>query len=125
MIWKFGGKYNGKDVNSLPDDYLDWVINNAKNREMRETAQKIIEFRKNGKMSPAPKTSSKSDNALVRGLCLLIATNIDKDNPYSVLPEVIKYVVFNEIPMTPPPAIEDEPKTTAEEFNNPFLEGLE
>lgn len=127
MIWNYGGKYNGYDVNKLPDDYLEWVINNAKNRSMKETAQKILDFRKKGKMD-APKNSPDKANkvskdALIRALCLLIATRMDKENPFSALPDVIKYVVFNEIPMNAPEP-KDEPKLD-EEFKNPFLEGME
>ena len=99
---------------------------------MKSTAQKIIDFRKSGNMktsSTAQKTFAPKDNgAITRALCLLIASNIDKENPFRALPMVVKYVVFNEIPMNEMVESTDKPPqpspTVEEASNNPFLEGL-
>ena len=131
MEWNFKGKYHGYDVNKLPEDYLEWVVQNINNSDMKRTAQKILEFRKSGKMggstvkkTVAPKVGNE---ALIRGLCLLIASNMDKESPFRTLPQVVKYVVFNEIPMNEiaekEKPVEESPNNN--EINNPFLEGLE
>ena len=136
MKWNFKGKYYGYDVNNLPDDYLQWVVENARNIDMKNTAKKIIDFRKSGgiKSSSTDKktfipSSRSTTESLIRALCLLIATRMDEEDPFRAMPTVVKYVVFNEIPMKEMAEQKESPEPPEselpEDFNNPFLEGLE
>ncbi len=56
-ILDFGKQHSGKKLKDIPDDYLDWVANKAKDPQMRKDAAETLKRKKRGDYNkPAPTT---------------------------------------------------------------------
>jgi hypothetical protein len=126
MIWTYGKKYNGWDVNKVPTNYLEWAVNNAENSEMKEAAMKVLNFRASrgdGNVgTPANQSrtqpgeqykgshTAKTDPMLLRAVTLLCAVTMDPMNPWKELDHAIKYIGFGQTPTLSQVLTEPEPK---------------
>ncbi|KKL23260.1 hypothetical protein LCGC14_2427200, partial [marine sediment metagenome] len=58
MIWTGKGKHEGKDVNDVPVDYIEWAAKESKNPTTKEQATKILAFRNSGAGMPGKASAS-------------------------------------------------------------------
>jgi hypothetical protein len=45
MQWTYKGKHEGRDINEVPTDYLQWCYNNSKNDQARAKAKEALQYR--------------------------------------------------------------------------------
>ena len=121
MNWEHRGKYQGKNVNDLPDSYVQWAIENASG-DMKADAQRIKDFRKNkgmwGQSDSGGRTTRssgarKTDPTTLRYKILDLSIKMDTKNPWQYVEAVGDYLTqgkkpdFAKEPMPEPKVQED------------------
>lgn len=132
MIWDFKGKHQGKNINDVPTDYLEWILENSKNTDARSTAKKALDYRASRGESGGSSYQGKSSDEqmiknifdpekidmFIRGIILTTCVFRDPVNPWEFFQEHMRYVVFNEAPK-PKKVTEEKPHLSDENFD-PF-----
>jgi uncharacterized protein (DUF3820 family) len=109
ITWKIKGKFEGQDINKLPDDYLAWYATNGKNAEAVKLANAAIAYRAKQEGTTATQSTDTAATqqstqinefqALsIRARMLELAIQINPKMPWSALPQVRGYVVEGKLP---------------------------
>ena len=112
MLWTFKGKHEGKDVNDVPKDYLEWAAEKSKNPEARALAQKVLDYQNRGSIGSSnnTKTSTGTSESGLRAKVLELAIQMDTKNPWPYLKPVKDYIETGQLPNLSSMLGTEEPK---------------
>ncbi len=124
MIWSGKGKHEGKDVNDVPLDYIEWAAKESKNPTTKEQATKILAYRK-GSQGPATtsnvRSGPKPSGAGERAKALELAIMMDNKNPWPYIKATLDYIQTGQLPNLASMLGDESP----EQKKDPFLSDLE
>lgn len=123
MLWTFKGKHEGKDINDVPEDYLQWAMDSSKNPETKALATKILAYRNSGNSMPGRTSTAASSKgtpeAGLRSRVLELAIQMDVKNPWPYLKPIKDYIETGQLPNLTSMLGADEPKPVSEQ-DDPF-----
>lgn len=126
--WPFRGKHQGDDINDIPTSYLEWIMENSKNPDAIDLADRALAFREKAdfdepedkaRRSNTRRTSSRRTRQtqldipdepeakdesllememLIRAMVFTAASLMNPKNPWENLDMITQYVIFNEKP---------------------------
>jgi len=124
MIWTGKGKHEGKDVNDVPKDYLEWAAESSKNPAAKELATKILAHR-GGSQGPATtsnvRSGPKTSGVSTRAKALELAIMMDNKNPWPYIKATLDYIQTGQLPNLASMLGDESP----EQKKDPFLSDLE
>ncbi len=126
MIWTGKGKHEGKDVNDVPLDYIEWAAKESKNPTTKEQATKILAYRE-GSQGPATTSNvrsgpNKTSGVSERAKALELAIMMDNKNPWPYIKATLDYIQTGQLPNLAS-MLGDEPSEQGKK--DPFLSDLE
>ena len=125
MIWTGKGKHEGKDVNDVPLDYIEWAAKESKNPTTKEQATKILAYRHSGADTPGkaftPTPGGGTAGQGTRAKALELAIMMDNKNPWPYIKATLDYIQTGQLPNLAS-MLGDEPP---EQKKDPFLSDLE
>jgi hypothetical protein len=128
-VWTFKGKHQGKDINDVPTDYLEWAVKDSKNPEARDMARRALEFREgsarnsqksSGQTSPRRYINQQQPvskdflDMMARGMALWLSVQTGQS-----LSDVQEYLRSGNAPWHKPQEPERQPELTDMKFD-PF-----
>ena len=125
MIWTGKGKHEGKDVNDVPLDYIEWAAKESKNPTTKEQAEKILAFRNSGAGMPGKASASAAGGGTTgqgtRAKALELAIMMDNKNPWPYIKATLDYIQSGQLPNLAS-MLRDEPPE--QDKKDPFLSDL-
>lgn len=127
MLWTFKGKHEGKDVNDVPLDYIQWAADSSKNPEAKAMAVKILAYRNGGNGNAPSSNNSQSPGTVgvgMRAKALELAIMMDNKNPWPYIKATLDYVQTGQFPNLVSMLGEESSETTDASKKDPFLSDL-
>ncbi|KKK59942.1 hypothetical protein LCGC14_3029300, partial [marine sediment metagenome] len=123
MIWPFKGKMEGKDVNDVPGDYIEWAAKASKNPTTKAQAVKVLAYRE-GSQGPATtsnvRSGPKTSGVSTRAKALELAIMMDNKNPWPYIKATLDYIQTGQLPNLASMLGDESPEQEKKPKTEPF-----